>query len=158
LDWNDLTYVNLDAVTLAEYAVKPGNLLFNRTNSAELVGKSAVMKENRPAVFASYLVRFRMREEMADLDFVCEIINGPLGRTYINQHMGRAIGQVNISAGKMHDFLLSCPLKSEQRRIMTKIAELGRHADGAARAATAQLAAIDALPAALLSAAFRGDL
>lgn len=157
LDWGDLTYVDLDGKTLAEYAIRPGDLMFNRTNSAELVGKSAIVKEDREAVFASYLVRFRVRGEIADPDYICQIINGPLGRAYISKHMGRAIGQVNISAGKMHEFPVPYPPIAEQRRIMNAVAEIDWLTDEVAQNTSSQLSAIEALPAALLAVAFRGE-
>ena len=41
----------------AKYLLREGDILFNRTNSAELVGKTAVYHTDRPAIFASYLIR-----------------------------------------------------------------------------------------------------
>ena len=53
----DLQFVNVDDKTAKAYRVKPGDILFNRTNSYELVGRTAIVEMETNAVFASYLVR-----------------------------------------------------------------------------------------------------
>jgi type I restriction enzyme S subunit len=55
--YRDLQYVDLDTETFESFRLKPGDLLFNRTNSIDLVGRMAIVEDSRPAVFASYLVR-----------------------------------------------------------------------------------------------------
>lgn len=60
--------------------LKDGDILFNRTNSKELVGKCAAFHSSNEYVFASYLIRFRILEDEADPDFVAFMINSPLVR------------------------------------------------------------------------------
>ena len=55
-DWTDLVYTS-DDVEVAEYLLYDGDVLFNRTNSPELVGKTAIYKGERPSIFAGYLIR-----------------------------------------------------------------------------------------------------
>ena len=55
--YRDLQFVDLDSETYDAFRVRPGDLLFNRTNSIDLVGRMAIVEDDRPAVFASYLVR-----------------------------------------------------------------------------------------------------
>ncbi len=64
--WGNLKYIILEDDDLNKYRLEPGDVIFNRTNSAELVGKTAVFDTQRDAVFASYLVRFQLIEEQAD--------------------------------------------------------------------------------------------
>ena len=52
-----LKYVNLPDDEVVPYLLNRGDLLFNRTNSQEWVGKVAVFRHRTPAVFASYLIR-----------------------------------------------------------------------------------------------------
>lgn len=158
LDLADLAYVELSEEEYEDYAVRAGDVIFNRTNSAELVGKTAYVEEDTNAVFASYLVRFRADREKADPRFLAQVINSPIGRAYIEQHMGRAVGQVNISAGKMHDFPVPCPPLARQRQIMARVYEVSAVANNTLSDLRSQSAALDALPASLLSAAFRGEL
>ncbi|HDX6637979.1 TPA: restriction endonuclease subunit S, partial [Escherichia coli] len=58
-DFTDLKYIDLSVKEKDKYLVKEGDLLFNRTNSKELVGKTAVYEEDRPMAFAGYLIRVR---------------------------------------------------------------------------------------------------
>ncbi|NAQ71700.1 restriction endonuclease, partial [Escherichia coli] len=58
-DFTDLKYIDLSVKEKDKYLVKESDLLFNRTNSKELVGKTAVYEEDRPMAFAGYLIRVR---------------------------------------------------------------------------------------------------
>ena len=49
-DWSDLVYTN-DKVEIEKYLLKKDDVLFNRTNSPELVGKTAIYKGERSAIF-----------------------------------------------------------------------------------------------------------
>lgn len=158
LDIADLTYVELSDEEYDEYRVRAGDIIFNRTNSAELVGKTAYVEEDTEAVFASYLVRFRANRKKAEPRFLAQVINSPIGRAYIEQHMGRAIGQVNISAGKMHEFPVPAPPLATQREIMERVDRVSAIAQAALQDLRSQSETLDAFPVSLLSAAFRGEL
>lgn len=62
--------LEVNEATLSDYALKRGDLVFNRTNSLDLVGKMGVFHSDSPAIFASYLIRFQLHEEKADSRFV----------------------------------------------------------------------------------------
>jgi len=156
--WENVFFVDLPRDELRKYLLRRGDLLFNRTNSAELVGKSAVYDTDTPAVFASYLIRFRFLEGAADPHFVAVYINSREGRSFIEKNMARAIGQVNISASTMRTMPLPLPALPLQRRISSRIDEQVAFTDSARAAAEAELNTINALPAALLRRAFNGEL
>lgn len=54
---DDVKYIDLDDATFRGIPVKRGDILFNRTNSMEYVGRVGILNEDMDAVFASYLVR-----------------------------------------------------------------------------------------------------
>ena len=58
IDYSDLVYSSNDE-DIKQYSLKKNDLLFNRTNSSEWVGKTAIYKEERPAIYAGYLIRVR---------------------------------------------------------------------------------------------------
>lgn len=155
--WDDLKYADLPKTERDKYRLEIGDLIFNRTNSAELVGKSAVFDGSQEAIFASYLVRFRLRPDKADPHFVCAFLNSQFGRAFIEANMTRAIGQVNISASKMATMLVPVPPLAEQRRIAGRLREQLAEVAKARTAVQAQLAAAQALPAALLSDVFNSS-
>jgi type I restriction enzyme S subunit len=55
IDWSELKYSS-DRAEIAKYTLAPNTVLFNRTNSPELVGKTAIYRGERPAIFAGYLI------------------------------------------------------------------------------------------------------
>ena len=56
IDWTDLAYTN-DPEDIEKYKLFPGDVLFNRTNSAALVGKTSIYRGEYPAIFAGYLIK-----------------------------------------------------------------------------------------------------
>lgn len=62
--------LQVDEKTLEDYALKDGDLVFNRTNSLDLVGKTGIFYGSEPVVFASYLVRFQLDTKKADSRFI----------------------------------------------------------------------------------------
>src|SRR5580704_10029928 len=63
LDWDDLAYTS-DEAEIEDYRHQPKTVLFNRTNSPELVGKTAIYLGERPAIFAGYLIRINQCSQL----------------------------------------------------------------------------------------------
>lgn len=152
--WENVSTVDLPYTESPKYELAEGDILFNRTNSAELVGKTAVFDGSRRAVFASYLIRYRARTGVADPDFLAAYINSPYGRAYIARHMARAIGQVNISASTMARMAVPCPPLDEQRVAMNSLRDRLAACELVSKRCTDEATAIKALPAALLRQVF----
>lgn len=155
--WQDVSFADLSRADIDKYRLVVGDILFNRTNSAELVGKTAVFDGAREAVFASYLIRYRARQGVADPNFICAYINSRPGRRYIERHMARAVGQVNISASTMHKMPIPSPPLADQTRLTAKLTRCFEAAGSLVARSREELAVVEALPAALLRAAFNGD-
>ena len=81
-DWADLVYTS-DENEIVEYMLHDGDVLFNRTNSPELVGKTAIYKGERPAVFAGYLIR---------VNHILTMVNGQYLNLFLNSHTARQYG------------------------------------------------------------------
>jgi type I restriction enzyme, S subunit len=76
-----------------------GDILFNRTNSEELVGKSAIVNDLRqPTSFASYLIRLKTEPDF-DSAFVVTWLNSAYGRRWIRANKSQQVGQANLSGG-----------------------------------------------------------
>jgi type I restriction enzyme S subunit len=156
--WENLKFIALPAAEIEKYRLIKGDILFNRTNSAELVGKTAVFDGSRDAVFASYLIRLRVTGGMANPDFIAAYINSEGGRRFIEARMARAIGQVNISASTIITMPIPLPPITEQERIAAILKEQMAAVERARTAAESQLKEINKLPAAFLRQAFTGQL
>src|SRR5690606_18169927 len=67
--WDSLVYSD-NVEDNKQYILKHNDVLFNRTNSPELVGKTAIYKSEMPAIFAGYLIRIHRKEELLDADYL----------------------------------------------------------------------------------------
>lgn len=108
IDWNNLKYLAQEHSDLPKLLLQRGDLLFNRTNSAELVGKSAVVEEDARASFASYLIRVRLRPSV-DPHWANIVINSPQGRAYVASCVSQQVGQANVNGQKLKAFPLPVP-------------------------------------------------
>jgi len=158
LIWEKINYVELTLDQLNKYRLNKGDILFNRTNSAELVGKSAVFDDNKEAVFASYLIRFVTNTEIANPYYIAAYINSPEGRLYVHRNMGRAIGQVNISASKMHNMLIPLPSTQIQIRYVDIYLKKIKMMSSIENALVTQLNILKHIPNSLFHLAFSGGL
>ena len=157
LDFSNLKYVDLPAGEKRKYLLCPGDILINRTNSLELVGKAATFDgRDGDWVYASYLVRIQVDTKQILPEFVTATINSRIGREYVLRTARRAIGMVNINAKEMAGFPISLPPLDVQRELVERLAEVRR----ISHQIRSGLGAGDAdhLSSAVLRKAFTGEL
>ena len=122
IDWKDLVYT-ADQEEIDKYLLKHNDVLFNRTNSDEHVGKAAIYKSERPAIFAGYLIRIHRKEDLIDADFLNYYLNSHTTREYGKSVMSRSVNQANINGTKLKDYPILVPPLSEQKRIVSIVDE-----------------------------------
>ena len=105
-----------------KYLLQDGDLLFNRTNSAELVGKTAIFKGNRPVIYAGYLIL--LRPIKTNSEYLNFIFSSPYVRSYCKEVKTIGVQQCNINAEKVSQFLVPIAPFEEQMRIVDKIKEV----------------------------------
>jgi len=121
LDLSVLKYLPEEHDEFPALLLEPGDLLFNRTNSAELVGKSAVYSGSpSPCSFASYLIRVRAAEGCRS-EFVAAFINSTAGRRWIASVVTQQVGQANVNGSKLRACAVPLPPASEQARIVESL-------------------------------------
>lgn len=111
---------------LPELYLEPEDLLYNRTNSAELVGKTGLfLGGSGEFTFASYLIRIRCLKSLFSPVYLNISMNTPVFReTQINPHLKQQCGQANVNGTIMKNMLVSVPPIAEQHRIVTKVDQL----------------------------------
>ncbi|MFG3692070.1 restriction endonuclease subunit S [Stutzerimonas stutzeri] len=111
---------------LPELYLENEDLLYNRTNSAELVGKTGLFLGNSGEfTFASYLIRIRCLRSLFSPAYLNISMNTPVFRqTQINPHLKQQCGQANVNGTIMKNMLVSVPPKAEQLRIVAKVEQL----------------------------------
>jgi len=114
---NDLQFVDLDEKTFRKFKLEKGDILFNRTNSFELVGKTSIFHLDGDSVFASYLIRLRLNSEIIDPFFFNFYFNWDMTQLRLKGLASRGVSQANISATKLKSFLIPLPPLEEQKQI-----------------------------------------
>ncbi|HWV99357.1 MAG TPA: restriction endonuclease subunit S [Candidatus Acidoferrum sp.] len=158
LDLRDLKYLHIAEKDRAKLGLRRGDIVVNRTNSAELVGKCAVFDLERDFAFASYLIRLRLEADKADPHLVASYINSPAGRAYMFTERKQMTGQANVNATKLKALPIALPPLSEQRRILSELDALQAEVDALKGLQTETAAELDALMPAILDKAFKGEL
>ena len=158
LDLRDLKYLHLSNSELANLHLATGDVLVNRTNSAELVGKCAVFDLEEECVFASYLIRLRLDSTRIEPRLVALYLNSPSGRAYMQKEKTQMTGQANVNAKKLRAVPIALPSLSEQQLIVAYLDDLQAKVDSLKQLQAKTAAELDALLPSVLDRAFKGKL
>uniref|UniRef100_UPI00404822A6 restriction endonuclease subunit S n=1 Tax=Rheinheimera sp. TaxID=1869214 RepID=UPI00404822A6 len=156
LDWGDLVYTS-DKAEIEKYLLENGDVLFNRTNSPELVGKTSIYRGERKAIYAGYLIRVKGSERL-NTEFLNIQLNSPHARDYCWQVKTDGVSQSNINAKKLQAYEFDLPAIDEQLEIVRRVNELFSHAALFERQYLDAKRRFDRLTQAVLAKAFRGEL
>ena len=116
LDCTDLKWVSLSESEVEKHELRAGDLLFNRTNSKELVGKTGIWDGRFRAVAASYFIRLRLDQSQVCPTYVWAFMNSIAMKQRLFEAARGAIGQANINAREVKSFPLPVPPVDLQRR------------------------------------------
>ena len=116
IDVSDLKFNDFENEDFAKYKMCHGDLLFNRTNSIDLVGKTAIFDLEFECAFSSYLIRLRVNDDN-DPFYVNYYLNWDTTQKRVKGLAGRAVGQANISGTRIKSFVIPLPPQDEQSRI-----------------------------------------
>ncbi|MFG1465978.1 restriction endonuclease subunit S [Xanthobacter sp. DSM 24535] len=157
LDLNSLKYLPKDYHEFPTLLLQRGDVLFNRTNSAELVGKTAVYDgEPARASFASYLIRIKVCGLLPRL--LSAYVNSPFGREWVASVVNQQVGQANVNGTKLRQLGVPVMPHAEQVELLHRIETAFSWIDRLAAEATSARKLIDRLDQAVLAKAFRGEL
>ena len=118
IDYSNLVYSSNDA-DIEQYSLEKDDLLFNRTNSSEWVGKTAIYKEEQPAIYAGYLIR--IRPLLISPDYLNTVMNSCYYRDWCYDVKTDAVNQSNINAQKLSQLMIPIPPLKEQGRIVAEM-------------------------------------
>lgn len=157
IDWTDLVHTDVPQ-DIERLSLNEGDVLFNRTNSLEHVGKSAIIRGSRPAIFAGYLVRLHCQPEVLDPEFLTHFLNCRSVRKHGRSISGKSVNQANISAGKLRTYEINLPPLDKQIAIAVRVSEFRQALSTVQNDISAKLTDLDALRQSLLQKAFSGEL
>lgn len=157
IDWSNLAYTS-DEEDIKKYLLKSGDVLFNRTNSPELVGKTSIYRGEMPAIYAGYLIKLDYEKNIVVGDYLNYYLNSSKAKEYYMQVKTDGVSQSNINAKKIGEFEIPLPTLPEQHEIVRLIDDLLARERSAQQATEQALASIDLMKKSILARAFRGEL
>lgn len=125
-DLSSLKFVDLDLKIRDRYLARKGDILFNRTNSVELVGKTAVYEQDEPMAIAGYLVRVRLNAS-GDPYYVAAYLNSKHGKSTLRGIAKSIVGMANINAQEMQNIAILLPPAELQRKYGRIVQQVRAH-------------------------------
>ncbi|MBM3946942.1 MAG: hypothetical protein FJ315_06035 [SAR202 cluster bacterium] len=154
-DWTSFIRVPADTATREAYEIRPGDVLFNNTNSTVLVGKTAIFSGyGEPVVFSNHFTRLRTIPDQLIPGYLASWLQAQWQEGLFQQICNRWIGQSAVQREKLLHLTIPLPPLAEQRRIVAVLNEQMAAVERARAAAQARSEAAKALPAAYLRAVF----
>lgn len=123
IDWRDLVFTDNDA-EIKKYLLSSGDVLFNRTNTIDLVGKTAIYTGGQSAIFAGYLIRINENKSLLDSRYLNYVLNAEFSKKYSLKILSVAVGQANINGKKLKTYPIPIPpTLTEQKAIAEALSD-----------------------------------
>ncbi len=155
--WDDLKYSNNEEEN-EKYLLKYNDVLFNRTNSPELVGKTAIYKNEMPAIFAGYLIRIHRKNDLLNADYLNYYLNSQLAKNYGDTVVISSVNQANINGKKLKTYPIPLPPIEKQEQIVMELDSLSSEIIKLVNIYQSKLANLAELKKSTLQKAFEGEL
>ncbi len=157
IDWINLKYSDNKQENKKLLLIE-NDVLFNRTNSPELVGKSAIYKGEMPAIFAGYLIRIRGKRNLLNNDFLNFYLNSAIALQYGYSVMSSSVNQANINASKLKEYSIQIPDYKSQISLVKELQSIKNHLDDLIKSYSAKLESLEELKKSFLQKGFAGEL
>jgi len=117
LDLNDMKYIDISEDEIEKYMVRKGDILFNRTNSIDLVGKTVVFDLSEDMVIAGYIIRVRFNERLLPEVFA-QYMNLEALKDILRSMAKGAVNQANINAQELQSIKVYVPDMKLQKQFV----------------------------------------
>lgn len=124
VDNGSMKCADISTDEFAKYRLNKGDLLFNRTNSIEHVGKTGLFDLNGDYCFASYLIRVAPDTSKVLPLFLTKMMNSPAFQAEAKGKASKSINQSNINATVMKNIKVPVPSMAEQKKFVAKVEAL----------------------------------
>ena len=123
MDYRDLKYIELSDNEKEKFLLKKGELLFNRTNSKELVGKTGLFELDTPMAFAGYLIKMKP-SNLIHSKFLLFFMNSEFMKKLLYNKAKNIVGMANINAKELEDFSIILPPIELQNKFAERIEKI----------------------------------
>jgi type I restriction enzyme S subunit len=153
MDYTNLKYIDITEKDKSKYLVRKGDVIFNRTNSKELVGKTGIISIDEEMIIAGYLIRVRVNE-LANPYYLWAHLNSKWAKLTLMNMCKNIVGMANINAQEMQEIkILKAPIT-----LQNQFAERIQLIEAQKQQAQASLQKAEDLFNSLLQRAFKGEL
>ena len=115
LDLSDMKYIDISDDEIEKYIVRKGDVLFNRTNSVELVGKTCLFELDDPMVIAGYIIRIRLNNRLLPV-VLSNYLNSNRIKDRLRSMAKGAVNQANINAKELQSIKVYLPPIDRQNK------------------------------------------
>ena len=156
--WKDVKRMNLTPEEIEFYELKPGDILVNRVNSRELVGKAAAIPSGlERCVYESKNIRLRLLQDYANSKYV-NFWFLMYGQKFFSRNAQQTVGMASINQEQLASMPIPLCHPNEQTMVVEKIERLFSIADEVERIATESIEHADKMRQSILKMAFEGKL
>ena len=121
LDLNDVKKIDVSENEMEKCIVRKGDILFNRTNSKDLVGKTVLFDLDEEMIIAGYIIRVRVNTDVVLPIYVVRYMNTPFMKTYFRNLCKGAVNQANINSKELKTIPILMPPLTLQQEFADKI-------------------------------------
>lgn len=121
LNLDDLKYIDISDSDIEKYIVRKGDILFNRTNSREKVGKTTCFMEEEEMIIAGYIIRVRLDESKVVPIFIARGFNTPAMKRHLIRMARGSVGQANINSKELGNISIILPPLPLQQQFASRI-------------------------------------
>ena len=122
LDLADLKRIDIPDSEIEKCIVRKGDVLFNRTNSIELVGKTCVFDKDEDMIIAGYIIRVRLKPVMLPL-IMSYFMNTDALKKKLRSMAKGAVNQANINAQELKAIKIYLPPTDLQQQFADFVAQ-----------------------------------
>ena len=126
LNIQNLKHIDVPEKDLEKYVVRNGDVLFNRTNSIELVGKTCIYELDFDMVIAGYIIRIRTKKDILNPRYLSEFLNFPSTKEFLRNIAKGAVNQANINAKELQDISVPLPPLSLQNEFADFVTQVDK--------------------------------
>ena len=159
LVWDEFLRVPADEQTISKYRLVPGDVMFNNTNSTELVGKSALFPgHEEPVVYSNHFTRLRVDPTRLEAAYLALWLRLQWQSRTFENLCNRWIGQSAVKSDKLLALQIPLAPLPEQKRIAAILNDQMAAVERARKSLEDKLDTINKLPSSLLRRAFSGNI
>lgn len=158
LNFDLIIKVNPDKIDIKKSQIEKDDILFNNTNSKELVGKTALVDKDYSYGYSNHLTKIKVnKEKVLPAYFVNYMVNLQ-SQGYFERICKKWIGQAGVNSGMLKETVIKYPKVQEQLEVIEKVKQIKLQTNSLIEAQYKKLNDLKALKSSLLDKAFKGEL